>query len=92
MAWVVPVGCFEQRARCWCRPCCWRVGSSPGPGRLTSDGRSTSGNVVIDDALFAEPGVTDPDRHRVVPGTTDIIPDCYVDRVHRVPARDASPV
>jgi len=46
---------------------------------LTSDAKTTSGNFFIDDALLAEHGVTDFDRYAVVPGTTDLIPDFFVD-------------
>jgi citronellol/citronellal dehydrogenase len=45
---------------------------------LTSDS-SVSGNFFIDDTLLAEHGVTDLDRYAVVPGTTDFIPDFFVD-------------
>jgi citronellol/citronellal dehydrogenase len=46
---------------------------------LTSDAATTSGNFFIDDTLLAEHGVTDFDRYSVVPGTTDFIPDFFVD-------------
>jgi len=46
---------------------------------LTSDARSFTGRFVIDDALLAEHGVTDLGRYAVVPGTTDFIPDFFVD-------------
>jgi citronellol/citronellal dehydrogenase len=46
---------------------------------LTSDAKTTSGNFFIDDALLAQHGVTDLDRYAVVPGTTDLIPDFFVD-------------
>ncbi|MDH4053246.1 MAG: NAD(P)-dependent oxidoreductase [Rubrivivax sp.] len=46
---------------------------------LTSDARSVSGNFFIDDSLLAEHGVTDLDRYSVVAGTTDFIPDFFVD-------------
>jgi citronellol/citronellal dehydrogenase len=46
---------------------------------LTSDAATTSGNFFIDDTLLAEHGVTDFDRYAVVPGTTDFIPDFFVD-------------
>ena len=46
---------------------------------LTSDAATTSGNFFIDDTLLAQHGVTDLDRYSVVPGTTDFIPDFFVD-------------
>jgi citronellol/citronellal dehydrogenase len=46
---------------------------------LTSDAKTTSGNFFIDDTLLAQHGVTDLDRYSVVPGTTDFIPDFFVD-------------
>jgi citronellol/citronellal dehydrogenase len=46
---------------------------------LTSDAATTSGHFFIDDTLLAEHGVTDLDRYSVVPGTTDFIPDFFVD-------------
>ncbi|NRF71577.1 NAD(P)-dependent oxidoreductase [Aquincola sp. S2] len=46
---------------------------------LTSDAKSTSGNFFIDDELLAKHGITDLDRYAVVPGTTDFIPDFFID-------------
>ena len=46
---------------------------------LTSDARSTSGNFFIDDELLAQHGVTDLGKYAVRPGTTDFIPDFFVD-------------
>ena len=46
---------------------------------LTSDARSTTGNFFIDDELLASHGVVDLDRYSVTPGTTDFIPDFFVD-------------
>ena len=46
---------------------------------LTSDAKSTSGNFFIDDALLAEHGVTDLEPYAVTPGTTDFVPDFFVD-------------
>ena len=46
---------------------------------LTSDARAHSGNFYIDDSLLALHGITDLDRYSVVPGTTDFIPDFFVD-------------
>ena len=46
---------------------------------LTSDAKSTSGNFFIDDELLAAQGVTELDRYAVVPGTTNFIPDFFVD-------------
>jgi len=45
---------------------------------LTSD-TSLTGQFLIDDEVLAEHGVTDLDRYAVVPGTTDFIPDFFVD-------------
>jgi citronellol/citronellal dehydrogenase len=46
---------------------------------LTSDPKTTSGNFFIDDELLAQHGITDLDRYSVVPGTTDFIPDFFID-------------
>jgi len=46
---------------------------------LTSDARATTGNFFIDDELLAKHGVTDLDPYAVVPGTTNFIPDFFVD-------------
>ena len=46
---------------------------------LTSDAATTSGNFFIDDELLAQHGITDLDRYSVTPGTTDFIPDFFVD-------------
>ncbi|MDE2146523.1 MAG: NAD(P)-dependent oxidoreductase, partial [Burkholderiales bacterium] len=46
---------------------------------LTSDAKSNSGNFYIDDELLARHGVSDLDRYSVVPGTTQFIPDFFVD-------------
>ncbi len=46
---------------------------------LTSDARTTSGNFFIDDELLSQHGVIDLDRYSVTPGTTDFIPDFFVD-------------
>jgi citronellol/citronellal dehydrogenase len=46
---------------------------------LTSDAKAVTGNFFIDDELLAQHGVTDFDRYAVVPGTTDLIPDFFVD-------------
>jgi citronellol/citronellal dehydrogenase len=46
---------------------------------LTSDATATTGNFFIDDELLALHGVTDLDRYSVTPGTTDFIPDFFVD-------------
>ena len=46
---------------------------------LTSDARSTTGNFFIDDTLLREHGVTDFEKYSVTPGTTDFIPDFFVD-------------
>ena len=46
---------------------------------LTSDAKTTTGNFFIDDTLLAEHGITDLDRYSVTPGTTDFVPDFFVD-------------
>jgi citronellol/citronellal dehydrogenase len=46
---------------------------------LTSDAKQVTGNFFIDDALLAERGITDLGRYSVTPGTTDLIPDFFVD-------------
>jgi citronellol/citronellal dehydrogenase len=46
---------------------------------LTSDAKTTTGNLFIDDAVLAEHGVRDLDRYAVVPGTRDLLPDFFVD-------------
>jgi citronellol/citronellal dehydrogenase len=46
---------------------------------LTSDARTTSGNFFIDDVLLAQHGITDLARYSVTPGTTDFVPDFFVD-------------
>jgi citronellol/citronellal dehydrogenase len=46
---------------------------------LTSDAKATSGNFFIDDELLAKHGITDLGKYSVTPGTTDFIPDFFVD-------------
>jgi citronellol/citronellal dehydrogenase len=46
---------------------------------LTSDAKTTTGNFFIDDELLRSHGVTDLDRYSVTPGTTDFVPDFFVD-------------
>jgi citronellol/citronellal dehydrogenase len=46
---------------------------------LTSDAATTSGNFFIDDELLVAHGVTDLAKYSVTPGTTDFIPDFFVD-------------
>ena len=46
---------------------------------LTDDPAETTGNFFIDDTLLAEHGITDLDRYSVTPGTTDFVPDFFVD-------------
>ncbi|GAB4117933.1 MAG: NAD(P)-dependent oxidoreductase [Rubrivivax sp.] len=46
---------------------------------ILSGATGATGQFFIDDALLAEHGVTDFDRYAVVPGTTDFIPDLFVD-------------
>ena len=46
---------------------------------VTRDARTTTGNFFIDDELLAKHGITDLDVYSVTPGTTDFIPDFFVD-------------
>ena len=46
---------------------------------LTSDARATTGNFFIDDELLALHGTVDFEKYSVTPGTTDFIPDFFVD-------------
>jgi citronellol/citronellal dehydrogenase len=46
---------------------------------LTSDAKATTGNFFIDDTLLRAHGVTDFEQYSVTPGTTDFIPDFFVD-------------
>ena len=46
---------------------------------LTSESRATTGNFFIDDELLASHGVTDLEKYSVKPGTTNFIPDFFVD-------------
>jgi citronellol/citronellal dehydrogenase len=46
---------------------------------LTSDPKTTTGRFFIDDALLAEHGITELERYSMTPGTTDFIPDFFVD-------------
>jgi len=46
---------------------------------LTSDARETTGNFFIDDEVLASHGVSDLEKYSVKAGTTDFIPDFFVD-------------
>jgi citronellol/citronellal dehydrogenase len=46
---------------------------------LTSDASATTGNFFIDDDVLASHGIHDLDRYSVRPGTTQFIPDFFVD-------------
>ena len=46
---------------------------------LTSDAKTTTGNFFIDDELLARHGVTDLEKYSVTPGTTEFVPDFFVD-------------
>ena len=46
---------------------------------LTSNAATTTGNFFIDDELLAKHGITDLEHYSVTPGTTDFIPDFFVD-------------
>jgi citronellol/citronellal dehydrogenase len=41
--------------------------------------KECTGNFFIDDEVLAAEGVTDFDKYAVVPGTTDFLPDLYLD-------------
>jgi len=46
---------------------------------LTNDATATTGNFFLDDTLLREHGVTDLEQYSVKPGTTDFMPDFFVD-------------
>jgi len=46
---------------------------------LTQDSRSCTGNFFVDEALLRQQGVTDFDQYAVVPGTTDLMLDFFLD-------------
>ena len=46
---------------------------------LSSDAKATSGNFFIDDEILARHGITELDGYSVVPGTTNFIPDFFID-------------
>ena len=46
---------------------------------ILTSASSNSGNFYIDDTLLAANGVTDLEKYSVTPGTTDFIPDFFVD-------------
>jgi citronellol/citronellal dehydrogenase len=46
---------------------------------LTSESRATTGNFFIDDEVLARHGVTDLEPYSVKPGTTNFIPDFFID-------------
>ena len=46
---------------------------------FTSESKTTTGNFFIDDELLAKHGVTDLEKYSMVPGTTNFIPDFFVD-------------
>ena len=46
---------------------------------LSSDAKATSGNFFIDDEILARHGITELDVYSVVPGTTNFIPDFFID-------------
>ena len=46
---------------------------------FTQDARHTTGNFFIDDSLLQLHGVMDLDVYSVTPGTTDFVPDFFVD-------------
>lgn len=46
---------------------------------LTTESKSATGQFFIDDEVLQRHGVHDLDKYAVVPGTTDFIPDFFVD-------------
>ncbi len=46
---------------------------------LTQDSRSCTGNFFIDETLLRQQGVTDFDQYAVIPGTTDLVLDFFLD-------------
>jgi len=46
---------------------------------LTSDAKAHTGNFYIDDTLLAEHGFTNFEKYSVTPGTTEFMPDFFVD-------------
>ena len=46
---------------------------------LTSDAKANTGQFFIDDEVLSRHGVTDLDRYAVKPGTTEFIPDFFID-------------
>ncbi len=46
---------------------------------LNRDSKLCTGNFFIDDEVLAEEGITDLDQYSVVPGTTEFLPDLYLD-------------
>jgi hypothetical protein len=46
---------------------------------LTQDSRACTGNFFIDETLLRQQGVTDFDQYAVVPGTTDLMLDFFLD-------------
>ena len=46
---------------------------------ITQDSRACTSNFFIDETLLRQHGVTDFDQYSVVPGTTELMPDFFVD-------------
>jgi citronellol/citronellal dehydrogenase len=46
---------------------------------LNRPGKECTGNFFIDDEVLASEGIKDLDKYSVVPGTTEFIPDLFVD-------------
>ena len=46
---------------------------------LSSEAKATSGNFFIDDEILARHGITELDVYSVVSGTTNFIPDFFID-------------
>jgi len=46
---------------------------------LNRESASCSGNFFVDDEVLASEGITDLEKYSVVPGTTDFLPDFFLD-------------
>ena len=46
---------------------------------LTRPSRECTGNFFMDDEVLASEGITDLDKYSVTPGTTDFLPDLFLD-------------
>ena len=46
---------------------------------ITQDSRACTGNFFVDETLLRQHGVTDFDQYSAVPGTTEFMPDFFID-------------